>query len=164
MKNNLLFDFNVDKSAKTITVKREFAAGLERVWAAWTKPEILDQWWANKGWTCTTKSMEFKEGGYRHYVLKSPKGAEFWSIMNYNNILLLEEFSGTECVPDGEDKIDRERPISKYRVIFSENNEVTLIEHTTTYQKLEDLEDGLKYGFKEGVTEAFERLDDFLNS
>lgn len=48
MNSNLLFDFSVNKENKTITVKREFAAGLELVWAAWTKPELLDLWWAPK--------------------------------------------------------------------------------------------------------------------
>ena len=48
MKNNLLFDFIVDKTTKTVIVNREFAAELPLVWDAFTKQEILDQWWAPK--------------------------------------------------------------------------------------------------------------------
>jgi len=43
MKNNLLFDFIVDKATKTVFVNREFAAGQSLVWDAFTKQEILDQ-------------------------------------------------------------------------------------------------------------------------
>jgi len=44
MKNDLLFDFTVDKTTKTVFINREFAAGLSLVWDAYTKQEILDQW------------------------------------------------------------------------------------------------------------------------
>ena len=47
-KTILLMDFSVDKENKRISVKREFAAPLSRVWAAWTESELLDQWWAPK--------------------------------------------------------------------------------------------------------------------
>ena len=42
--NNLLFDFTVDKAAKTVYITREFAAKLSLVWDAFTKQEIIDQW------------------------------------------------------------------------------------------------------------------------
>jgi uncharacterized protein YndB with AHSA1/START domain len=57
--NNLLFDFTVDLDAKTAFIKREFAAELPLVWDAFTKKEILDQWWAPKPWAFQDKSDEF---------------------------------------------------------------------------------------------------------
>ena len=41
-------DFIVDKEAKTVTITKEFAAERDLVWDAYTKPELLDQWWAPK--------------------------------------------------------------------------------------------------------------------
>ena len=86
MKNNLLFDFTVDKAAKTVFVTREFAAGLSLVWDAFTKPEILDQWWAPKPWAAKTKFMNFEVGGRRFYAMVSPEGQECWSIQKYTSI------------------------------------------------------------------------------
>ena len=60
MNSNLLFDFIVDKETQTVNVKREFNAGLALVWDAWTKPELLDQWWAPKPYQNKTKSMDFR--------------------------------------------------------------------------------------------------------
>ncbi|MGZ6519840.1 MAG: SRPBCC family protein, partial [Bacteroidia bacterium] len=37
MKNNLLFDFTVDKTTNTVFVNREFTAELPLVWDAFTK-------------------------------------------------------------------------------------------------------------------------------
>ena len=42
MKNDLLFNFNVDKATKTVFINREFDAELSLVWDAFTKAEILD--------------------------------------------------------------------------------------------------------------------------
>src|SRR5712675_342333 len=86
MKNTLLFDFIVDKSKKTVFVNREFAAGLSLVWDAFTKQEILDQWWAPKPWASKTKIMNFVVGGRRFYAMVSPEGQERWSVQKYTSI------------------------------------------------------------------------------
>ena len=76
MKNDLLFDFTVDKAAKTVFITREFAAPLSLVWDAYTKQEILDQWWAPKPFASKTKFMNFEVGGRRFYAMVSPEGQE----------------------------------------------------------------------------------------
>ena len=44
MTNELLFDFTVDKTAKTVYITREFDAELSLVWDAFTTAKLLDQW------------------------------------------------------------------------------------------------------------------------
>jgi uncharacterized glyoxalase superfamily protein PhnB len=78
MNPNLLFDFSVNKDSNTINVKRQFAADLPLVWDAWTKPELLDQWWAPKPFRNKTKSMDFREGGAWHYAMISPENITHW--------------------------------------------------------------------------------------
>ena len=43
MKNDLLFDFIVDKAKKTVYITREFDAELSLVWDAYTKPERSEE-------------------------------------------------------------------------------------------------------------------------
>ena len=86
MKTDLLFDFTVDKTTKTVFINREFDAGLSLVWDAYTKPEILDQWWAPKPWASKTKVMNFEVGGRRFYAMVSPEGQERWSVQKYTSI------------------------------------------------------------------------------
>src|SRR4051812_3064450 len=83
---NLLFDFTVDKTNNTVFVTREFAAELSLVWDAFTKQEILDQWWAPQPWVSKTKSMDFKVGGQRFYAMVSPEGQEHYSIEKFTSI------------------------------------------------------------------------------
>ena len=81
---NLLFDFIVDKTTKTVSVIREFDADLSLVWDAYTKQEILDQWWAPKPWASKTKIMNFEVGGRRFYAMVSPEGEEHWAIQGFH--------------------------------------------------------------------------------
>ena len=86
MKNTLLFDFTVDKATKTVFVDKEFDADNDLVWDAFTKQEILDQWWAPKPWQSKTKSMDFRVGGRRLYAMVGPEGEEHWSIEEFTSI------------------------------------------------------------------------------
>lgn len=162
IKTNLFFDFKVDEKTSTIIVKRSFKATNKLVWDAWTKAEILDQWWAPEGWKSTTKAMKFKEGGMRHYQMQGPENSEMWGITSYLKITLHSKFSGKEYSSDMHAEISTELPPSDYHITFTDQDEQTMIEHHTTYNSLEDLKQSLAYGFKEGMLGAFERLDAFL--
>ena len=86
MNNSLLFDFTLDKAAKTVFIKREFDAELPLVWDAFTKAELLDQWVAPKPFVAKTKYMNFEVGGRRFYAMVSPEGQERWAIQEYTSI------------------------------------------------------------------------------
>src|SRR3954467_9389694 len=86
MNDILKFDLTVDKATQTVHITREFAAGLSLVWDAFTKKEILDQWWAPKPWASKTKIMDFKVGGRRFYAMVSPEGQEHWSVQQFTSI------------------------------------------------------------------------------
>ena len=86
MNNKLFFDFTVDKAAKKVFVTKEFNAALSLVWDAFTKAEILDQWWAPAPYTAKTKYMNFAVGGKRFYAMISPEGKESWSLQEYTSI------------------------------------------------------------------------------
>ena len=162
MSTDLLFEFSVDKETNSISVRREFEAELALVWKAWTKAELIDQWWAPEGWECKTKSMEFKEGGLRHYLMRGPMGEEHWGINTYLTIELHKSFSGKDCFTDENAKVIEDYPNSDYTIAFFDIEDKTLIEHHTAYPNLEQLEASLQYGFEDGMRMAFEGLDNIL--
>ena len=164
MSKNLAFDFSVNKENKTITVKREFAAELPLVWDAYTKSEILDQWWAPKPWKARTKSMDFRDGGHWHYAMIGPEGEEHWALANYKNIQIQKKFTGLDAFADAEGNINKDLPQSKWDVNFIDKGPITLVEFHITYDDLAQLEETLKMGFKEGLTMAMEGLDELFDS
>ena len=57
------FEFEADLAAKKIHIVREFNAPVEKVWKAWTEPELIEKWIAPKPWTAQTKILDFTVGG-----------------------------------------------------------------------------------------------------
>jgi len=162
MKTNLQFDFIVDKENKSIIIKRAFAAELPLVWDAYTKPELLDQWWAPKPWKARTKTMDFREGGHWHYAMCGPAGEEHWGLMSFLKIQTQKKYSGLDGFTDAEAKLNKELPQAKWEVAFTSNGGTTLVEYLSTYDELAQLEAILQMGFKEGMTMALEGLDELL--
>jgi uncharacterized protein YndB with AHSA1/START domain len=162
MNQNLAFDFSVDKENRTITVQREFAAELPLVWDAYTKPEILDQWWAPKPWKARTKSMDFREGGSWHYAMVGPAGEEHWAVANYIKIQDQKEFIGLDAFTDADANINPDMPKSKWDVTFTDKGEKTHVQSLISYDDLAHLEATIEMGFKEGLTMAMENLDVLL--
>lgn len=162
MSQNLKFDFTVNKENNTVIVKREFAAGLALVWDAYTKPEILDQWWAPKPWVAKTKSMEFKEGGRRLYAMCGPEGEEHWALADFTSITPKMNFRFLDAFCDENGNISDELPRSDWSLDFVETNGITTVSITIKHKDLSDLEKIIELGFKEGFTIALDGLDELL--
>src|SRR6185312_9158541 len=162
MKNNLQFDFTVDKTAKTVFINREFAAGLSLVWDAFTKKEILDQWWAPHPWASKTKFMDFNVGGRRFYAMVSPEGQEHWSVQKYTSISPKTNFKMMNAFADKDENPDL--PGSDWDFNFSEQNGTTKVSITIKNESLARMEKMIEMGFKEGMTMALNNLEELLTT
>jgi len=162
MTNNLLFDFTVDKAAKTVFITREFAAELSLVWDAFTKKEILDQWWAPKPFSSKTKFMNFEVGGRRFYAMVSPEGQERWVIQKYTSISPKTNFKFFNAFADENET--PELPGSEWDHTFSEQNGTTKVSVTIYNESLERMEKQIEMGFKEGFTMTLNYLDELLTT
>lgn len=160
MTNDLLFDFTVDKAAKTVFITREFDAELALVWDAFTKAEILDQWVAPKPWTSRTKHMNFEVGGRRFYAMVSPEGQEFWAIQKYTSINPKTNFKLFNAFADQDE--NPQLPGSEWDYTFSEQNGKTTVHVTIYNESLERMEKMIEMGFKEGFTVTLNQLIDLL--
>lgn len=159
---NLLFDFTVDKAAKTVFITREFDADLSLVWDAFTKAEILDQWVAPKPWRSKTKFMDFKVGGRRFYAMVSPEGLERWAIQQYSSISPKTNFKMFNAFADKDE--NPELPGSDWDYTFSEQNGKTTVHITIFNESLARMEKMIEMGFKEGFTMSMANLENLLAS
>lgn len=60
------------ESTYDVHVVREFDAPIERVWAAWTKPEDLRAWWGPEGFTCPRAEADVRVGGRILITMRAP--------------------------------------------------------------------------------------------
>ena len=162
MKNDLLFDFTLDKPAKKVFINREFAAGLSLVWDAFTKKEILDQWWAPKPWVSKTKYLDFKPGGKRFYAMVSPEGQERWAVQKYTSISPKTNFKYLNAFADKDE--NPELPGSDWDLNFSEQSGKTKVSISIYNESLDRLEKMIEMGFKEGFTMTLNELDNLLST
>jgi uncharacterized protein YndB with AHSA1/START domain len=162
MNNNLLFDFTLDKSTKTVFITREFAAEHSLVWDAFTKKEILDQWTAPAPFVARTKYMNFEVGGKRFYAMVSPEGLERWSIQEYTSITPKTNFKMHNAFADADE--NPELPGSEWDYTFSEHDGKTKVSITIYNESLARLEKMIEMGFKEGYSMTMKNLEEVLKT
>ncbi len=160
--NHLLFDFTVDKSTKSVFIAREFDAELSLVWDAFTKQEILDQWWAPKPWASRTKYMNFEVGGRRFYAMVSPEGHENWQIQDYTSISPKTNFKYFSVFADKDE--NPHLPGSNWDLNFTEHDGITKVSITIYNDSLERMEKMIEMGFKEGFTMTLNELSELLTT
>lgn len=159
MNNNPLFDFTVDKEAKTIYITREFNAPLELVWKAFTTQELLDQWTAPAPFTARTKYMDFNVGGKRFYAMVGPDGTERWALQEYTSITPMTNYKMYNAFADKDGNPD---PVgSDWDYTFSEKDGVTTARITIYNESFERMESLLE-GFRIGFTMTLANLENLL--
>jgi uncharacterized protein YndB with AHSA1/START domain len=159
MKNNLLFDFTVDKPNKTVFITREFAADLSLVWDTFTKQDLLDQWVAPAPYKAKTKYMNFEVGGKRFYAMVSPEGQERWVMQEYTSITPKTNFKMYNAFADRNENL--ELPGSEWDHTFSEENGATKVSIVIYNESLERLERILD-GFTQGMKMSLSNLENLL--
>ena len=153
-------ELTLDKEAQKVYIKRDFAAPLSLVWDAYTKKELLDQWWAPKPFASKTKIMNFEVGGRRFYAMVSPEGNERWSIQKYTSITPKTNFKFTSNFADKDE--NPEVPGSEWDFSFSEQNGMTKVSITIYNESLARMERMIEMGFKEGAAAQYKNLDELL--
>ena len=61
-------------SDREIVTERVFAAPRDRVYAAYTDPELIPQWWGPRGTTTIVDQMDVRPGGAWRFVHRGPDG------------------------------------------------------------------------------------------
>ncbi len=155
-------EFIVNKETKTVTITKEFDAELLLVWDAYTKPELLDQWWAPKPFSSRTKAMDFEVGGRRFYAMVSPEGVERWALQKYTSITPKSNFKFFNAFADADENL--QLPGSDWDLHFSEQDGKTTVSISIYNESLERLEKMIEFGFREGTAGQFQNLEDLLSN
>jgi uncharacterized protein YndB with AHSA1/START domain len=62
----------------TLVVRRTIRATPERLFAAWTEPEQLRQWWGPQNVRCPTAEIDLRVGGRYRLANEFPDGSVWW--------------------------------------------------------------------------------------
>jgi uncharacterized protein YndB with AHSA1/START domain len=154
-------EFIVNKETKTVSITKEFNAPRDLVWDAYTKPELLDQWWAPKPLTSRTKVLDFRVGGRRLYAMVSPEGDELgWVLQKYTSITPKTNFKLFNAFADKDE--NPELPGSDWDLNFTSQGATTLVSISIYNESLERLERMIELGFVEGAKAQLKNLEELL--
>jgi uncharacterized protein YndB with AHSA1/START domain len=64
-------------SDRELVLCRIIDAPRAKVWAAWTDPEKLKQWWAPRPWASPIAEYDLRSGGASRIVMQGPNGESF---------------------------------------------------------------------------------------
>jgi uncharacterized protein YndB with AHSA1/START domain len=151
-----------DPQALTFTLEAEFAAPVERVWQLWADPRQLERWWGPPTWPATFERHELRPGGEARYYMTGPQGEKargWWSVTVAEEPTRIEFFDGFSG-DDGEplDPEDRTHAV----VTLEESGEGTRMLVFSTFRDAKQMEQMVKMGMEEGMTQAVNQIDGLL--
>ncbi|MFF3611506.1 SRPBCC family protein [Streptomyces sp. NPDC002580] len=147
-----------DPALPTIVITREFEASPERVFRAYTDPELVVQWLGPRRLTMRIDAYEAHSGGSYRYVHREDDGTEygfrgvFHEVRRDERIVQTFAFDGH---PDG---------VSLETTLFEDLGGRTRVTTTSLMYSIEARDSMIRSGMRRGVSEGHERLDELLDS
>ena len=154
--------FNKDFDAASVFVMKVYHADVSVIWDHFTKPELLDQWWAPKPWKCETQKLDFREGGRWNYAMVGPANEKQYAGAEYHEITFHRSFDWTDFFTDAQGNIDPDFPSVKWLLGFTGVDEGTKLTVNINFNSEADMRKILNLGFEEGFKAGLAQLEDLI--
>ncbi len=139
-----------------LKITRFYEAPVAAVWAAWTDPKQVAQWWGPRGFSLTTHAHDLKTGGHWHYTMHGPDGANYVNKTKYHEVIthkrMVYDHGGN----------DERKPLFRVTVNFAAVNGGTLMDMTMACPTPEEAEQTKKFVKKAGGEATWDRLAEYL--
>jgi uncharacterized protein YndB with AHSA1/START domain len=151
---------DLDSDPRSIIGMREFDAPRDLVFAAFTDPKHLAQWWGPNGFTTTTHSFDFRPGGVWRFVMHGPDGRD------YQNRITFEEIVPPERIVYRHGGSDDAEPVHfKQIVVFEDIGGRTRITCRSDFPSASARDRVIKeYRADTGLEQHMGRLDEYVSA
>jgi len=142
---------------REIVLTRVFDAPRALVFDAFTKPELLRQWFGPRGWSLVVADVDLKVGGTFRFMLRGPDGNDLGMRGIWREIVAPERSVHMESFDDypGE---------SQVTTVLTEQQEKTKLTATILYPSKEIRDAVLSSGMEHGAAESYDKLAELLAS
>ena len=141
---------------REIRVEREFDAPRDRVFAAYTDPELIPEWYGLRGTTTIVDRMDVRPGGDWRFVTRDCDGSESAFRGTYREVEAPERIVQTfewEGMPGH---------VAVESATFEDLGDRTRVITTTVFHTTEERDGMLGSGMERGMNETYARLDELL--
>jgi uncharacterized protein YndB with AHSA1/START domain len=145
-----------DPALPTILITREFDASPERVFRAYTDPELVVQWLGPRRLTMRIDVYEARSGGSYRYAHREDDGTEYGFRGVFHEVRRDERIVQTfayDGFPDG---------VSLETTVFEDLGGRTRVTTTSLMGSIDARDAMIRSGMQRGVREGHERLDELL--
>ncbi len=143
-------------TAREIVTERVFDAPRERVFATYTNPALIPQWWGPRRMTTTVDQMDLRPGGSWRFVMREADGPE----IGFNGIY--REVTPPERIVQTFEWEGMPGHVLVETHTFEELGERTRVKTTSLFHTTEERDGMLASGMEGGLTETHERLAELL--
>jgi len=154
--------FQKKPESREMIITHKYKTDLETIWDAFTKPEILEKWWAPLPYKAIVVSNNFYSGGKLHYYMLSPEGEKHYCVAEFIRVDPLKSYEVLDAFCDENAVINTGFPRMTWKNEFSFSNGITEVTNTITYEKPEDMTQILEMGFEEGYSMGLNQLYELL--
>jgi uncharacterized protein YndB with AHSA1/START domain len=154
---------DLDKDPRSIIGMRVFDAPRDLVFAAWTDPKHLAQWWGPNGFTTTTSAFDFRPGGVWRYVMHGPDGRDYQSRITFEEIVRPERIVYRHGGSNDGGGDDVEPVQFKQTVIFEDLGGKTRLTMRSDFPSAAERDRVIKeFGADKGLMQTMARLAEFV--
>ena len=89
-----------ETTSKEVVITRIFDVPVERVWAAWTDPELLVKWWGPKHFTSPKAVMDVRVGGTYIWGMETPDGKKTYTSGTFKEVVPNQRLVYTDAFSD----------------------------------------------------------------
>jgi uncharacterized protein YndB with AHSA1/START domain len=144
---------------RDLVLTRLINASCDKVFDAWTQPELMKQWFAPAPWTTPRVEVDVRPGGSCLVVMRGPDGKEFENPGVYLQVIKNERLVTTDAFTSAWKP--SEKPFMVLDLSFEDRGGKTLYTARLRHWTIADREAHEKMGFHEGwpiCTEQLARL------
>ena len=143
-------------SEREIRVERVFDAPRDRVFAVYTDPELIPEWWGPRNTTTIVDRMDVRPGGSWRFVSRDADGNESGFRGTYREVTPPERIVQTfEWEPMA-------GHVSVETATFEDLGDRTKVVTTSIFHTTEERDGMLGSGMEGGLNETYARLDELL--
>jgi uncharacterized protein YndB with AHSA1/START domain len=147
---------------RELVLTRMINAPREKVFAAWTTPELMKQWFAPKPWTTPVVEVDLRVGGANLIVMRGPDGNEFPNRGVYLEIIRNEKLVFTDAYTKAWEP--SEKPFMTAILTFEDAGDgKTKYTARARHWTVADRETHEKMGFHQGWGQCADQLEALLN-
>lgn len=142
---------------RELSLSRLIRAPRERLYRAWTTPDLLKQWFTPRPWTTPVVELDVRAGGSSYILMRGPDGNEFPNRGVYLEVVPNEKLVFTDAYTEA--WVPADKPFMTGIITFSDEDGGTRYTARALHWTDADRAAHEQMGFHEGWGKATDQLE-----